>query len=428
MSVQVETLEKSMAKLTIEVSAEEFETALDKAYKKNKNKISLPGFRKGKAPHAMIEKMYGTGVFYEDAANDLIPGAYESAAKESELEIVAQPSIDVTQIEKGKPFIFTATVAVKPEVTLGDYKGIEVEKKTAEVTDEELQAEIDKVRESNSRMITVEDRAVQDGDITTIDFEGFVDGEPFEGGKGENYPLTIGSHSFIDNFEEQLIGKNIGEETEVNVTFPEQYQAEELQGKPAVFKVTIKEIKVKELPELDDDFAQDVSEFDTVDEYKEDLKKKLLENKEAALKREKEEDVVGKIIENATMEIPDPMVDTQVRQMVQEFSQRIQSQGLSLQQYMQFTGMTPESLTNELQPQALKRIQSRLVLEAVVAAENIETSDEDLEKELEKMAEMYQMEADKLKELVGEEEKKQIALDLAVQKAVELVVDAAVEK
>lgn len=389
MSVQVETLEKSMAKLTIEVSAEEFETALDKAYKKNKNKISLPGFRKGKAPRAMIEKMYGTGVFYEDAANDLIPGAYESAAKESELEIVAQPSIDVTQIEKGKPFIFTATVAVKPEVTLGDYKGIEVEKKTAEVTDEELQAEIDKVRESNSRMITVEDRAVQDGDITTIDFEGFVDGEPFEGGKGENYPLTIGSHSFIDNFEEQLIGKNIGEETEVNVTFPEQYQAEELQGKPAVFKVTIKEIKVKELPELDDDFAQDVSEFDTVDEYKEDLKKKLLENKEAALKREKEEDVVGKIIENATMEIPDPMVDTQVRQMVQEFSQRIQSQGLSLQQYMQFTGMTPESLTNELQPQALKRIQSRLVLEAVVAAENIETSDEDLEKELEKMAEMY---------------------------------------
>ena len=428
MSVQVETLEKSMAKLTIEVSAEEFETALDKAYKKNKNKISLPGFRKGKAPRAMIEKMYGTGVFYEDAANDLIPGAYESAAKESELEIVAQPSIDVTQIEKGKPFIFTATVAVKPEVTLGDYKGIEVEKKTAEVTDEELQAEIDKVRESNSRMITVEDRAVQDGDITTIDFEGFVDGEPFEGGKGENYPLTIGSHSFIDNFEEQLIGKNIGEETEVNVTFPEQYQAEELQGKPAVFKVTIKEIKVKELPELDDDFAQDVSEFDTVDEYKEDLKKKLLENKEAALKREKEEDVVGKIIENATMEIPDPMVDTQVRQMVQEFSQRIQSQGLSLQQYMQFTGMTPESLTNELQPQALKRIQSRLVLEAVVAAENIETSDEGLEKELEKMAEMYQMEADKLKELVGEEEKKQIALDLAVQKAVELVVDAAVEK
>lgn len=428
MSVQVETLEKSMAKLTIEVSAEEFEAALDKAYKKNKSKISLPGFRKGKAPRAMIEKMYGAGVFFEDAANDLIPGAYESAAKESELEIVAQPSIDVTQIEKGKPFIFTATVAVNPEVTLGDYKGIEVEKKTAEVTDEELQAEIDKVRESNSRMITVDDRAVQDGDITTIDFEGFVDGEPFEGGKGEDYPLTIGSHSFIDNFEEQLIGKNIGEETEVNVTFPEQYQAEELQGKPAVFKVTIKEIKVKELPELDDDFAQDVSEFDTVDEYKEDLKKKLLENKEAALKREKEEDVVGKIIENATMEIPDPMVDTQVRQMVQEFSQRIQSQGLSLQQYMQFTGMTPESLTNELQPQALKRIQSRLVLEAVVAAENIETSDEDLEKELEKMAEMYQMEADKLKELVGEEEKKQIALDLAVQKAVELVVDAAVEK
>ena len=428
MSVQVETLEKSMAKLTIEVSAEEFETALDKAYKKNKNKISLPGFRKGKAPRAMIEKMYGTGVFYEDAANDLIPGAYESAAKESELEIVAQPSIDVTQIEKGKPFIFTATVAVKPEVTLGDYKGIEVEKKTAEVTDEELQAEIDKVRESNSRMITVEDRAVQDGDITTIDFEGFVDGEPFEGGKGENYPLTIGSHSFIDNFEEQLIGKNIGEETEVNVTFPEQYQAEELQGKPAVFKVTIKEIKVKELPELDDDFAQDVSNFDTIAEYKEDLKKKLTENKEEALKREREEAVIGKIIENAQMDIPEQMVDAQTRQMTQEFAQRLSSQGLSIDQYMQFTGLTPQKMIEELKPQALKRIQSRLVLEAVVAAENIETTEEELDKEIENMASMYQMEVDKLKEVIGEEEKKQISLDLAVQKAVEIVTEAAVEK
>lgn len=428
MSVQVEKLEKSMAKLTIEVSAEEFEASLNKAYQKNKGKITLPGFRKGKAPRAMIEKMYGAGVFYEDAANDLIPDAYEAAAKESELEIVAQPSIDVTQMEKGKAFIFTATVATKPEVTLGEYKGIEVEKKTAEVTEEEVAAEIDKVRESNSRMITVEDRAVQDGDITTIDFEGFVDGEPFEGGKGEDYPLTIGSHSFIDTFEEQLIGKRIGEETEVHVTFPDQYQAEELQGKPAVFKVTVKEIKVKELPELDDDFAQDVSEFDTVDEYKADLEKKLLENKEAALKREKEEDVVGRIVENATMEIPDPMIDTQVGQMTQEFAQRIQSQGLSLQQYMQFTGMTPESMKEELRPQALKRIQSRLVLEAVVAAEGIEASEEELEKELENMAAMYQMETDKLKELVGEGEKKQIALDLAVQKAVELVVDAAVEK
>ena len=428
MSVQVEKLEKNMAKLTVEVSAEDFKAAIKKAFNKNKNRFAIPGFRKGKAPQAMIEKMYGEGVFYEDAADEAINASYAEAMKESGLDIVSRPEVTIEKIGKDEPFVYSALVAVKPEVTLGQYKGVEVEKADASVSAEDVEAELKKVQEQNSRLVTVEDRAVADGDQTVIDFEGFVDGKGFEGGKAEDYPLTIGSHSFIDTFEEQLIGKKIGEETEVNVTFPEQYQAKELQGKPAVFKVTVKEIKVKELPEVDDDFAQDVSEFDTVDEYKEDLKKKLLENKEAALKREKEEDVVGKIIENATMEIPDPMVDTQVRQMVQEFAQRIQSQGLSLQQYMQFTGMTPESLTAELKPQALKRIQSRLVLEAVAAAENIETSDEDLEKELEKMAEMYQMEADKLKELVGEEEKKQISLDLAVQKAVELVVDAAVEK
>lgn len=428
MSVQVEKLEKSMAKLTIEVSAEEFNAAIDKAYKKNRNRIAMPGFRKGKAPRAMIEKMYGAGIFYEDAANIIIPDAYENAAKESELEIVSQPEIAVEQIEKDKEFIFTATVATKPEVTLGDYKGIEVEKKTAEVTDEELTAEIDRVRESNSRMITVDDRATQDGDTVVIDFDGYVDGEQFQGGKAENYTLVLGSHSFIDNFEDQLVGKNIGDEVEVNVTFPEKYQAEELQGKPAVFKVKINEIKVKELPELDDDFAQDVSDFDTLDEYKNDLKSKLLENKEAALKREKEETVIGKIIDNAQMEIPEPMVDMQTRQMAQEFAQRIQSQGLSLEQYMQFTGMTQQKMIDELKPQALKRIQSRLVLEAVVAAENIEISDEDVNKEIEEMAAMYQMEADKFKELVGDNEKKQISLDLAVQKAVDLVVDSAVEK
>lgn len=428
MSVQVETLEKSMVKLTIEVSAEEFNASLNKAYQKNKGKISLPGFRKGKAPRAMIEKMYGPAVFYEDAANGVIPDAYEAAVKESGVEVVAQPSIDVEQIESGKPFIFTAVVAVKPEVTLGEYKGIEVEKKTAAVTDEELNAEIDKVRESNARMITVEDRAVQDGDITTIDFDGYVDGEPFEGGKGENYPLTIGSHSFIDNFEEQLIGSNIGEEKEVNVTFPENYQAKELQGKPAMFKVTVKEIKKKELPELDDDFAQDISDFDTLDEYKADLEKKLLENKEEELKREKEEAVVSKIVENSTMEIPVQMVDSQVRQMLQEFAQRIQSQGLSFEQYMQVTGQTPDRLQEELKPQALQRIQSRLVLEQVAAAENIEVSREDYQKELEHMASVYQMDAGKMEELIGEEEKKQITTDLAVQKAVELVVEAAVEK
>ena len=428
MSVQVEKLEKNMAKLTIEVSSEEFENAIAEAYKKNKNKISMPGFRKGKAPRAMIEKMYGKGIFYEDAANSIIPDAYADAAKESELEIVAQPEIDVTQIESGKPFIFTATVALKPEVTLGEYKGIEVEKKEVEVTDEEVEAEINKVRESNARMLDIDDRATQDGDTVLIDFDGYVDGKQFEGGKADDYSLVLGSHSFIDNFEEQLVGKNIGDDVEVNVTFPENYQAEELQGKPAVFKVKIKEIKVKELPELDDDFAQDVSNFDTIAEYKEDLKKKLTENKEEALKREREEAVIGKIIENAQMDIPEQMVDAQTRQMTQEFAQRLSSQGLSIDQYMQFTGLTPQKMIEELKPQALKRIQSRLVLEAVVAAENIETTEEELDKEIENMASMYQMEVDKLKEVIGEEEKKQIGLDLAVQKAVEIVTEAAVEK
>ena len=428
MSVQVEKLEKNMAKLTIEVSSEEFEKAIAKAYKKNKNKISMPGFRKGKAPRAMIEKMYGKGVFYEDAANSIIPYAYADAAKESELEIVAQPEIDVTQIESGKPFIFTATVALKPEVTLGEYKGIEVEKKEVEVTDEEVDTEINRVRESNARMIDIDDRAAQDGDTVVIDFDGYVDGKQFEGGKAEDYSLVLGSHSFIDNFEEQLEGKNIGEDVTVNVTFPENYQAEELQGKPAEFKVKIKEIKVKELPELDDDFAQDVSNFDTIAEYKEDLKKKLAENKEEALKREREETVIGKIIENAQMDIPEQMVEAQTRQMTQEFAQRLSSQGLSIDQYMQFTGLTPQKMIEELKPQALKRIHSRLVLEAVVAAENIETSEDELNKEIENMASMYQMEVDKLKEVIGEEEKKQISLDLAVQKAVEMVTSAAVEK
>ena len=428
MSVQVEKLEKSMAKLTIEVPAKELDLALDKAYKKSRNKIAMPGFRKGKAPRAMIEKMYGAEIFFEDAANILVPDAYEDAAKESGLEIVSQPEIAVEQIEKGQPFIFTATVAVKPEVTLGEYKGIEVESKEAEVTDEEIEEEINKVRENNSRMITIEDRAVEDGDTVTIDFDGYVDGKQFEGGMAEDYSLVIGSHTFIDNFEEQLIGKNIGDDVEVNVTFPDQYQAEELRNKEALFKVKINGIKMKELPDADDEFAQEVSDFDTLDEYKEDLRKKLLENKEAALKREKEEEVVGAIIENAQMDIPDPMVNAQTQQMTQEFAQRLQSQGLSLEQYMQLTGMTPQKMLEELKPQALKRIQSRLVLEAVVAAENIEASEEDFDKEIENMAEMYNMEADKLRDLVGEDEKEQVRMDIAVQKAVDFVVEASVEK
>ena len=428
MSVQVEKLEKSMAKLTITVEAAKFDAAVDSAYQKNKGKIALPGFRKGKAPRAMIEKMYGTGVFFEDAANELIPEAYETAAKESELEIVAQPEIEVTQMDKGTDFIFTATVAIKPEVTLGDYKGIEVEKKEAEVSEEEITAEIDKAREANSRLITIEDRATEDGDTVIIDFDGYVDGKQFEGGYAEDYTLVLGSHSFIDNFEDQLVGKNLGEDVEVNVTFPEEYHVDELKGKPALFKVKIKEIQKKELPELDDDFAQDVSDFDTLDEYKADVEKKILENKENQIKREQEDQIIEKIIENAQMEIPQQMIAAQTRQMTQEFAQRLQSQGLSLEQYMQFTGLTPQKMMEDLEPQALKRIQSRLVLEAGFSAENIEASDEEIDKELENMASMYQMEIDKLKELIGDDEKKQIGMDLAVQKAVEFVVKEAVEK
>ena len=428
MSVQVEKLEKSMAKLTITVDADKFTAAIDTAYQKNKGKIALPGFRKGKAPRAMIEKMYGSAIFYEDAANEVIPGAYEEAAKESGLEIVAQPEINVEQMEKGEEFIFTATVAVKPEVTLGSYKGIEVEKKAAEVTEEEVNAEIDRARESNSRMLTIDDRATEDGDTVIIDFDGYVDGEQFEGGYAEDYSLELGSHSFIDNFEDQLVGKNIGDNVDVNVTFPEQYQEASLQGKPALFKVKIKEIRKKELPELDDEFAQDVSDFDTLEEYKADVEKKLLENKEQDIKREQEDEIIGKIIDDAQMDIPKQMIDAQTRQMTQEFAQRIQAQGLSLEQYMQFSGMTPQKMMEELEPQALKRIQSRLVLEAIATAEDIQVSEEELDKEMENMAAMYQMEVDKLKELIGDDEKKQISMDLAVQKAVEFVVESAVEK
>lgn len=428
MSLQVEKLEKNMAKLTIETSAEEFNAAIEKAYQKNKKKMNVQGFRKGKAPRKVIEKMYGAGVFYEEAANILMPEAYGKAVDECDLEIVSQPSVDVVQVEAGKPFIFTAEVAVKPEVTLGAYKGIEVEKNEVEVSEDEVTAEIDRVREQNARTINVEDRPVQDKDQTVIDFEGFVDGEAFEGGKGEEYSLTIGSHSFIDTFEEQLIGKNIGEEVEVNVTFPEDYHAADLAGKPALFKVQIKEIKVKELPELDDDFAQDVSDCENVDAYKEQVKSELTKKKEDAAKTAKEEEVVTKIIEDATMEIPDPMIDTQVRQMADDFARRIQAQGLSIEQYFQFTGMEPQAFLEQMKPQALKRIQSRLVLEAVVAAENITASDEDIEEELKKMAEAYQMELDKVKELIGDEQKKQLADDIAVQKAADFVVENAVEK
>lgn len=428
MSLQVEKLEKNMAKLTVEVTPEELEGALQKAYLKNRKQISVPGFRKGKVPRQMIEKLYGPEIFYEDAANELIPEAYDKALDECELELVSRPAISVVQLEKGKPFIFTAEVAVKPEVTLGEYKGIEVEKADTAATDEEINAEIDKERENNSRTIAVEDRAVQDGDMTVIDFEGFVDGTAFEGGKGTDYPLTIGSGAFIPGFEEQLVGAELNKEVEVNVTFPEEYHAKELAGKPAVFKCTVKEIKVKELPELDDDFAQDVSGLDTLEEYKADVRKKLEEKKAAEAKAKKEDAVIEKIIEGAQMEIPEAMVKTQAEQLVDEFAQRLQMQGLSMDQYMQFTGATVESLVEQSKPQALKRIQSRLVLEAVAAAEQIVASEEDVEAEFGRMAEQYKMEVEKLKELLGEAEIKNIKTDLALQKAIELVAEAAVEK
>ena len=428
MSVQVEKLEKNMAKLTIEASAEELEKAIEKAYQKQKKNISVPGFRKGKVPRMMVEKMYGKEVFYEDAANEIIPVAYEKAYDECGEDIVSTPQIEVTQIEAGKPFIFTALVALKPEVTLGAYKGIEVDKVDVTVSDEEVDAEIEKERDRNARSISVTDRAVQDKDQTVIDFEGFVDGVAFEGGKGENYPLTIGSGTFIPGFEEQFIGKNIGEETDVNITFPEDYQAEDLAGKPALFKVTVKEIKEKQLPELDDEFAAEVSEFDTLAEYKEDVKKNLLEKREKDVKNAKEDAVVDAIIENASMDIPDAMIETQQRQMIQEFAQNIQAQGLSIDQYFQFTGLTAEKMMEQVKPQAEKRIKSRLVVEAVAKAENIVASDEDFDNEVAKMAEMYKMESDKIKESIGEEGKKQLMEDLAVSKAAEFVVNEAKEK
>ena len=428
MSLQVEKLEKNMAKLTIEVPASDLEKALQSAYKKQKNKISLPGFRKGKVPRQMIEKMYGAEIFFDDAANEIIPKAYADAYDECELEIVSRPEINIVQIEKGKPFIFTAEVATKPEVTLGEYKGLEVDKVSTRVTQKEVEAKIEEEAEKNARTVTVEDRAVQDGDEVILDFEGFVDGEAFEGGKGENYPLTIGSGSFIPGFEEQLVGAEAEKEVEVKVTFPEDYHAEELKGKEAVFKCTVHEIKAKELPEIDDEFAAEVSEFDTLDEYKADVKAKIKEQKATDGKRKQEDQAVEQAIKNASYEIPDAMVDTQISQMANDFAQRIQSQGLTMEQYYQFTGMTEEKMNEEFKPQAVKRIETRLVLEAIAKAENIEISDEKLDEEIAKMAEAYKMEADKLKEFMGDVEKKQMKEDMAVQEAVTFLVENAVEK
>lgn len=422
MSVQVENLEKNTAKLTIEVPVEKFEEAVQHSYNKNKGKFNIPGFRKGKAPFNMIKKMYGVGVFYEDAVDEVIDASYPDAAKESGLEIVSRPSISIEEIEEGKAFVYTAVVAVKPEVTLGEYKGVEVQKTKSEVTEEDIETEIKRAREKNSRLITVEDRGIEDGDQVTIDFDGSVDGKRFEGGKAEDYPLTIGSHTFIDNFEEQLIGKTTGEECEVNVTFPAEYHVEELKNKPAVFKVKVKEIQRKELPEANDDFASEVSDFDTMEEYKKDLTEKLQAEKIEAAKTADEDKVVAKVIENATMEIPDQMVEEQVNGMVNDYARRLESQGISFKQYVEITGMTAEKIGEQMKPQAIKRIQTRLVLEAVVKAENIQADDAAVEEQFDKMAEDFKMDKEQIKGMFGEEQIAQLKEDLAVQKAIDFLV------
>ncbi|MFR2173206.1 MAG: trigger factor [Clostridium fessum] len=414
-----------MAKLTIEVPAEEFDAAIKNAYNKNKNKFSIPGFRKGKAPLAMLEKMYGAGIFYEDAANEVIDASYPKAAEESKEEIVSTPEIKVTQIEKGKAFIYEATVALKPEVTLGEYKGVEVKKAEAVVTDEDVENELTAARKKNGRLIDVEDGAIEDGDNTIIDFTGYIDDKTFDGGAGTDYPLVIGSHSFIEGFEDQLIGKKKGETCDVNVTFPAEYHADELAGKPAKFVVTIKEVKRNELPELNDEFASEVSDFDTLDEYKADIRKKLQEKKEQDAKVENENNVIEKVVENAQMELPQPMVDTQAREMVENYARRLQSQGLNINDYMKYTGMTPEKLMEQMRPEAEKRIKTRLVLEKVVEVENVEVSDEKLDEQINEIAASYKLEGAKLKEMMGEREKEQIREDLKVQAAIDLLVEQA---
>ena len=428
MSVQVENLEKNMAKLTVTVSADKFEKAMQEAYQKQKSRINIPGFRKGKVPRAMIEKAYGPEMFYDDAANIVINEEYPQAMEESGLDIVSRPDIEVTQIEKGSEFVFVAEVAVKPDVELGEYKGVAVTKSEVSVSDEEVTAELENIRNQQARTIEVTDRAVQEGDTVIIDFEGFVDGVAFEGGKGENHPLEIGSHAFIDNFEEQLIGKNAGDETEVHVTFPEQYQAKELAGKPAVFQVKIHTIKAKEVPELSDEFISDISEFDTLDEYKADVKEKLLKRKEDAAKGAKEDEAIQKIIDASKMDIPDPMIDMQCENMIQEFEGRISQQGLSLEQYMQFSGSNIDKIKEQVRPEAVQRIQSSLVLEKIAEKENVEVTEDEINAQIDKMASVYGMPGEKMKEFLSEEDTENIKRNLSIEKAVEIIMEHAVEQ
>lgn len=421
MSLAVEKLDGSMAKLTITVPAEEFTKAITSAYNKQKSKFSVPGFRKGKVPQAFIEKMYGAAIFYEDAANQLINEYYPKELENCEEEITSNPEIDVTQIEKGKDFIFTATVAVKPEIKIGDYKGVEIEKIDTTVTDEDVMAEILKDQKENGRKIDVTDRAAQMDDEVTINFEGFVDDVAFEGGKGENYKLTLGSHSFIDTFEDQIVGKNIGDKFDVNVTFPEEYHVEDLKGKPAVFKVELLAISTLELPELDDEFASDVSSFETFAEYKEDKKKTLEVKKEEQAKREKQSKVVEKIAEAAEVEIPEAMIKYNQERIMNEMSQRMMYQELQMEQYLQLMGTTKEEFLERVKPDAIARIKTSLVLEAVAAAENIVASDDDVDAEIQDMATQYQMKPEELKDMIGAPELENIKKDIASRKALEFL-------
>ncbi len=425
MSVNIEKLENSMVKLTIEVNADIFKKAINTAYNKEKKSIQIPGFRKGKAPRKLIEKTYGAGIFYEDAANICIPDAYEKAIEEEKIDAVSRPSIDVEQLEEGKPFVFTAEVAVKPTPELGEYKGLEGTKDVVEVSEEEIQVEIDKILEQNSRLLDITDRAIEDGDTVNLDFEGFVEDEAFEGGKASGHELIIGSGSFIDTFEEQLVGKNIGEELDINVTFPEEYQQAELAGKPALFKVVINGIKFKELPEVDDELAKDVSEFDTLNEYKDSIKAKLTETAQKAADNKFKDDLLELAVSNATIEIPEPMIELEAENMTHDMAQRLQYQGLSIEQYFQYTGQNMETLKDSMKGEAIKKIQSRLVLEAIALAEGLEATEEDMEAEIKRMAEMYNMEIDKIKETIGTDKDDDIKQDILNQKAYDFIVDNA---
>ena len=430
MNVKVETLEKSTAKLTVEVSAAEFEDATVVAYNKNKNKFNIPGFRKGHAKKEIIEKMYGAQVFYEDAIDHILNTTYPKAAAESKLEIVSRPEINIDKIEKGQPVVYTATVALKPEVELGQYKGVEVEKADAAVSDADIEAELKRIQNQNARIVTIEDedRELKNDDIAVIKFEGFMDGKAFAGGSGDDYPLTLGSHSFIEGFEEQLVGHKKGDEVDVNVTFPEHYQAKELAGKPALFKVTVKEIRERQLPDINDDFASEVSEFETLEEYKKSVVADLKLKKEKAAAQENENRVVRKVVENAAVELPEAMVMTSVDNMLDDYAKRLYQQGLSLDQYLSYMGQTRESFIEQQKPEVAASIKTRLVLEAIVKKENVVPSDEAVDARLTELANTYKMDLDKFKSMIPEDYTENIKNDLAVKEAVDMLVAEAVLK